>query len=114
MKRTQGKQAKITLKRMNVKAKKKVEFSKLIFIGVSTATAAVVVFSCVMMYRTGDLSPLAYLIPSVFTELATATGYYFWKAKRENEIKIPFYLKQGQNALSGGEPPAYNSDTFAE
>ena len=114
MKRTQRKQAKITVKRKTIKTKKKVEFSKLIFIGISTATAAVVVFSCVMMYRTGDLTPLAYLIPSVFTELATATGYYFWKAKRENEIKIPFYLKQGQNALSDGELPTYSSDTFTE
>lgn len=96
------------------KPKKKIEFSKLIFAGVSIATTAVVVFSCVMMYRTGDLTPLAYLIPSVFTELATATGYYFWKAKRENEIKIPFYLKQGQNALSDGELPTYSSDTFTE
>lgn len=32
--------------------------------------------------------PLAYLIPSVFGELATATGFYFSKAKAENRIKL--------------------------
>jgi hypothetical protein len=68
--------------------KRKVEFSKLILIGVSTATTAVAVFSCVMIWKTSDLSPLAYLIPAVFTELATATGFYFNKAKMENQIKL--------------------------
>jgi len=72
--------------------KKKIEFSKIIFIGIAATTIAVVIFSCVMIWRTGDLSPLAYLIPSVFTELATATGFYYRKAQKENEIKLPHYL----------------------
>lgn len=66
------------------KGKKKIAFSKIIFAGVSIMTIAVVIFSCRMMYITGDLSPLAYLIPSVFAELATATGFYYKKAEREN------------------------------
>lgn len=68
--------------------KKKKEFSKKIFIGVSMATVIVVIFSFVMIYRTEDLSPLTYLIPSMFTELATATGFYYKKAQKENEIKL--------------------------
>ena len=82
-------------------SKRKVEFSKFIFIGVSVATTAVAVFSCVMIYKTGDLSPLAYLIPSVFAELATATGFYYRKAQKENEIKLPHYMA-GQN-MTGDE-----------
>ena len=66
------------------KGKKKIAFSKIIFAGVSIMTISVVIFSCRMMYITGDLSPLAYLIPSVFAELATATGFYYRKAEREN------------------------------
>ena len=84
------------------KKKKRVEFSKLIFGGVSVATIAVVVFSCRMIYVTGDLSPLAYLIPSVFAELATATGFYYRKAQKENELKIPHYMAN-QNTASGYE-----------
>jgi len=86
------------------KRRKKVEFSKIIFIGVSTVTILVTVFSCVMMWRTRDLSPLAYLIPSVFTELATATGFYYRKAQKENEIKLKklykdeFYVPEGEEA----------------
>jgi len=66
------------------KGKKKIAFSKIIFAGESIMTISVVIFSCRMMYITGDLSPLAYLIPSVFAELATATGFYYRKAEKEN------------------------------
>lgn len=41
-----------------------------------------------MIEETKDLSPLAYLIPAVFGELATATGFYYSKAKAENRIKL--------------------------
>lgn len=76
----------------------KMEFSKKIFIGISITTAVIVIFSLVMMYRTNDLSPLTYLIPAVFAEMATATGFYYNKAKLENKIKI---LK-GDNLLVSG------------
>ena len=66
------------------KKKRKIAYSKIIFAGVSIMTISVVIFSCRMIYITGDLSPLAYLIPSVFAELATATGFYYKKAEREN------------------------------
>lgn len=81
--------------------KKRIEFSKLIFVGVSIFTISVVVFSCRMIYVTGDLSPLAYLIPSVFAELATATGFYYKKAQKENEIKLPHYM--AEKSLTGSE-----------
>jgi hypothetical protein len=80
------------IRRTKKNQKKKFEFSKLIFAGVSILTISVVIFSCRMIYITGDLSPLTYLIPSVFAELATATGFYYRKAQKENEIKIPHYL----------------------
>ena len=41
-----------------------------------------------MIWRTLDLSPLAYLIPSVAAEVATGTGFYYSKAKVENRIKL--------------------------
>lgn len=68
--------------------KKKPEFSKLILIVAAMINIAVIAFSCVMMYRTGDLSPLVYLIPSVSTEVATGTGFYYAKAQAENKIKL--------------------------
>ena len=83
--------------------KKKVEFSKLVFMGVSIVTIAITVFSCRMIWLTMDTSALAYLIPAVFAEMASATGFYYTKAKAENKIKLM--------ALSGVQPEAHNFDT---
>ena len=84
-------------------AKKKAEFSKLVFLGVSIVTIAITVFSCRMIWLTMDTSALAYLIPAVFAEMASATGFYYTKAKAENKIKLM--------ALSGVQPEAHNFDT---
>lgn len=74
-------------------AKRKTEFSKKIFISVSLGTVTVCLFSMYMVWKTGDTSVLGYLIPAVFTELATATGFYYSKAKAENIKKIDKYEK---------------------
>ena len=85
-------------------AKKKVEFSKLIFLGVSIATIAITVFSCRMIWITMDTSVLAYLIPAVFAEMASATGFYYAKAKAENKIKLM--------ALNGVKPEPSSFETY--
>ena len=84
-------------------AKKKIEFSKLIFVGVSVLTLAITFFSCYMIWISGDTSALAYLIPAVFTEAAAATGFYYNKAKAENKIKLM--------ALYGVKPEASDFNT---
>ena len=66
--------------------KKRREFSKIIMAVVGTVTIVVTVFTLAFVWKTGDASPLAYLIPAVFAELATATGFYYSKAKAENRI----------------------------
>lgn len=73
---------------------KKREFSKQIFIGVSVGTVIITALSFVLMFKFGDLSPLMYLIPASFAELATATGFYYNKAKVENRIKLKQRYKQ--------------------
>lgn len=78
--------------------KKKVEFSKLIFVGVSVLTLAITIYSCYIIWITMDTSALAYLIPAVFAEMASATGFYYTKAKAENKIKLM--------ALNGVQPEA--------
>ena len=85
-------------------AKKKVEFSKLVFMGVSIVTIAITVFSCRMIWLTMDTSALAYLIPAVFAEMASATGFYYTKAKAENKIKLM--------AASGVQPEPSNFNEF--
>ena len=68
-----------------VKKKPPKEFSKKILIVAGIINAVVIVFT---IWRTLDLSPLAYLIPSVAAEVATGTGFYYSKAKVENRIKL--------------------------
>ena len=68
--------------------RKKREFSKVILACVGAVTLAVTVFTLAIVWKTGDTTPLAYLIPAVFAELATATGFYYSKAKAENRIKL--------------------------
>ena len=63
---------------------KKREFSKIIIAIVGTATGIVTAPTLAVVWRTGDTSPLAYLIPAIFAELATATGFYYSKAKTES------------------------------
>lgn len=71
-----------------VKKRQRTEFSKKILIVAGAFNAVVVVFTMVMVWRTSDLTPLAYLIPSVAAEVATGTGFYYSKAKVENRIKL--------------------------
>lgn len=85
-------------------ASKKVEFSKIIFCGVSIVTISITVFSCWIIYSTMDTSALSYLIPAVFAEMASATGFYYTKAKAENKIKL-------MNA-NGVQPEADNFNDF--
>ena len=67
---------------------KKFEFSKLIMIVVGAVTLGVTAFTLFIVKETGDTSPLAYLIPAVFAEMTASTGFYYNKAKKENEIKL--------------------------
>lgn len=68
--------------------KKKMEFSKWLMIVAGTINLAVITFSIIMIWRTNDLSPLSYLIPSVAAEFSAATVAYYGKARVENRIKL--------------------------
>ncbi len=67
---------------------KRTEFSKKIIVFITIFTVIITAFSLALMWKTGDTSPLSYLIPSIFAEYATATGFYYHKARAENKIKL--------------------------
>lgn len=75
-------------RRRRKKQKLASEFSKKIVVVVFSINIVVIVFALIMMWRTCDLSPMAYLIPAVAAETATGTGFYYSKAKVENRIKL--------------------------
>ena len=87
--------------------KKSMEFSKKILVVAAIVNIAVIVFTFIMIWRTCDLSPLAYLIPAVATETATGTGFYYAKAKVENRIKLMRTYKVEPTEQSFNEQGGY-------
>ena len=83
------------------------EFSKKILVVAAFVNVAVVVFTFIMIWRTCDLSPLAYLIPAVAAETATGTGFYYAKAKVENRIKLMKHYKVEPTEQSFNEQGGY-------
>ena len=73
---------------MNKENKPKKEFSKKIFNIVITLFIIVIFYAMALMWKTENTDALAYLIPSVSGLSATCCGFYFWKAKVENVIKL--------------------------
>lgn len=79
---------------MKRKKSSDIEYSKKIYNRLTIMVWIIVVFSMFMSYRTNDTAVLSYLIPAAFGALATGTGFYFYKAKAENEIKLAQLYKQ--------------------
>ncbi len=96
-------------------SRKKSEFSKKIIIFMTVFTVIITAFTLAAVWRTGDTSPLAYLIPAVFAEYATATGFYYWKARTENKIKLmKLYGEDAERAIGSenGENFEYDNRYF--
>ena len=73
---------------MNKENKPKKEFSKKIFNIVITLFIIVIFYAMALMWKTNTTDGLMYLIPSVGTLASVTIGFYYWKAKMENMIKI--------------------------
>lgn len=80
---------------------KRWSFSKLMFLGIAIVTVLVTIFSCVAMWYFNNIDPLIYLIPSVFTECAVVSGFYSYKSKAENEIKLDTQRKLISRLIAG-------------
>lgn len=68
--------------------KKPKEFSKKIFNIVITLFIVIIFYSMALMWKTKNTDGLMYLIPSISGITATTIGFYYWKAKMENMIKL--------------------------
>lgn len=73
---------------MNKENKPKKEFSKKIFNIVITLFIIVLFYSMALMWKTGTTDGLMYLIPAVGTLTSVTVGFYYWKAKMENMVKL--------------------------
>ena len=73
---------------VDIPPKPKFEFSKIMMIVTGSINISVIIFSMIMMWRTEDLSPLMYLIPSVSGECGVIVAFFLNKSKLENKIKL--------------------------
>ncbi len=63
-------------------------FSKIMFLLIFILSLGVSIYSCIVMWVFQDLSMLEWLIPAVFAECAVVSGFYSYKSKTENQLKI--------------------------
>ena len=94
---------------MNKENKPKKEFSKKIFNIVITLFIIVLFYSMALMWKIGTTDGLMYLIPSVGTLASVTIGFYYWKAKMENMIKLS---KENNIALDEVKEIENNMDDY--
>ena len=73
---------------MNKENKPKKEFSKKIFNIVITLFIIVIFYAMALMWKTNTTDGLMYLIPAVGTLASVTIGFYYWKSKMENIVKL--------------------------
>jgi len=74
---------------------KKPPFTKIIMSAMIACNVAVIIFTCVMVWRTGDTSPLGWLLVGEGGPLATWLAGYAWKEKAANKSKYAFlFIKE--------------------
>ena len=57
------------------------------------------IFGCYMMVTLKIIAPLPYVLGGWFTEFGVVIGFYFDKAKKENQVKIQHYLQNENKDL---------------
>lgn len=75
-------------KKTSKKETKRFEFSKIMALVAVFMWLLVNFFGMAMVVFTLDTSPLMYVVPSVDAVVAAIIGFYLWKARAENEIKL--------------------------
>lgn len=88
--------------------KKNKEFSKKIFDIVIFIYITVMIFSMALMWKTESTDALSYLIPSITGLAATTVGFYYWKAKMENKIKLMSEYKMNIDEINDIEEEIKN------
>ena len=81
--------------------KKKPEFSKKILIVLSVWAGIITAFSMLMIWITQDTGALEWLITTTAAAVDVALGFYFWKARAENKIKLyKYYGREAYEATN--------------
>ena len=90
---------------------RKREYSKLITTIVvsvfSILAVAFVMFVCYEMHRLSDLSPVAYIGPSIVGLLATVLAFYMWRAKAKSQNDLEWEKTKQLTKFRAKHPEAF-------
>lgn len=100
-------------KKKKTQQKKKMEFSKIAFLCTSALFGSVIIGSFVLMWHIGTAEALPHLITATAGLTTTATGFYYWKSKAENLIRMSKESGLSINEIKGisGNTENYCSDS---
>lgn len=73
----------------------------------STLAVGFVVFVCYEMHRLNDLSPVAYIGPSIVGLLASVLAFYMWRAKAKSQTDLEWEKTRQLTALRKKHPEAF-------
>lgn len=72
--------------------KPKLCFSKKLLIADYVVLTVLLVWLVVFSYQGKDTANLAIVIAAWIAQLAVSSGFYYWKAKSENLVKMPIQM----------------------
>ena len=71
---------------------KKVCFSKWLLIADYVVLVGLLVWLVVLSYQGKDTTNMAVVIAAWIAQIAVSSGFYYWKAKSENLVKMPIQM----------------------
>ena len=91
--------------------RKKREYSKVVTTAVVTTfslvAVAFIIFVCYEMHILGDLSPVAYIGPSIVGLLATVLAFYMWRAKAKSQTDLEWEKTKKLTELREKHPESF-------
>lgn len=77
-----------------MRERKKLCFSKKLLMADYVVLAILLVWLVVFSNQEKDTSNLAVVIAAWIAQIAVSSGFYYWKAKAENLVKMPIQMLQ--------------------
>ena len=71
---------------------KNMEFCKKILVADYAILVLMIVFFFIFTMKGHDTSNCAVVVGAWVAQIAISSGFYFWKAKAENLVKLPLYM----------------------
>lgn len=77
-----------------LRERKKLCFSKKLLMADYVVLAILLVWLVILSNQEKDTSNLAVVIAAWIAQIAVSSGFYYWKAKAENLVKMPIQMLQ--------------------